>query len=186
MARRIGIDRQQVLRVAAELADIHGFSQLTLAQVAEQLGIRLPSLYNHVQGLDDVRRELALLGLQLLKEQLMLATVGKAHDDAVMALGHAYRAFVLRHPGLYAATVQAPPADDQELQQQSAAAINLVLTILVPYQLDHDAAIHAVRGLRSIAHGFATLEQAGGFGLPLDCDESYTRLLQTFVIGLRH
>ena len=45
-------------------------------------------------------------------------------------------------------------------------------------------ALHAVRGLRSLVHGFATLEVAGGFGLPLDCDESYRRLVQNFVRGL--
>lgn len=43
----------------------------------------------------------------------------------------------------------------------------------------------AVRGLRSIAHGFATLELAGGFGLPFDPDESFLRLLQAYLVGLR-
>lgn len=52
------------------------------------------------------------------------------------------------------------------------------------YGLDEAAAIHAVRGLRSIVHGFATLELAGGFGLPLDCDESFLRLLRAYVAGL--
>jgi len=47
-----------------------------------------------------------------------------------------------------------------------------------------EAAIHAVRGLRSIAHGFATLELAGGFGMPLDCEESFLRLLRAYVTGL--
>ena len=28
-----------------------------------------------------------------------------------------------------------------------------------------EEAIHAARGLRSVAHGFATLEEAGGFGM---------------------
>ena len=57
--------------------------------------------------------------------------------------------------------------------------------MLEPYGLDEDAAIHAVRGLRSIAHGFATLELAGGFGIPLARDESYLRLLRAYVAGLR-
>ncbi|MGB8644293.1 MAG: TetR-like C-terminal domain-containing protein [Anaerolineae bacterium] len=45
--------------------------------------------------------------------------------------------------------------------------------------------MHAVRALRSVVHGFATLEVAGGFGLPLDCDESFRRLVQMLIKGLQ-
>ena len=37
----------------------------------------------------------------------------------------------------------------------------------------------------SLVHGFATLEIAGGFGLPLDCDESFRRLVDMFIRGLQ-
>ena len=39
--------------------------------------------------------------------------------------------------------------------------------------------------LRSVIHGFATLEVAGGFGLPLDCDESFRRLIAMLIAGLQ-
>ena len=45
--------------------------------------------------------------------------------------------------------------------------------------------LHAVRGLRSVVHGFASLEVAGGFGLPLDLDESFRRLVEMFIGGLQ-
>lgn len=53
------------------------------------------------------------------------------------------------------------------------------LVICVPSQGDlrGEDAPHAARGLRSLAHGFATLQAAGGFGLPLECDESFHRLV---------
>ncbi len=184
MARSVGIDRARVVTVAAELADAHGLEQLTLAQVAARLGIRLPSLYNHIDGLAGLRRELALLGGRMLVEQLGRAAIGKAGQAAVIALGQAYRAFVLAHPGLYAGLVQAPDPEDAQLQQIGRATIEIVLAVLEPYGLDEPGAIHAVRGLRSIAHGFATLELAGGFGLALDRDESFLRLLRAYAAGL--
>ena len=185
MARSVGIDRERVVAVAAELADEVGLDQLTLAQVAARLGVRLPSLYNHVEGLPGLRRELALRGLRQLLERLGGAAIGKSGDAAMLAVGLAYRRFVLELPGVYAATVRAPAPDDREVQQVSAAIVGVVLAVLEPYGLDEDAAIHAVRGLRSIAHGFATLELAGGFGIPLARDESYLRLLRAYVAGLR-
>jgi AcrR family transcriptional regulator len=181
----MGIDRARVVAVAAELADAHGLEQLTLAQVAARLGVQLPSLYNHVAGLPGLRRELALAGLRALLEQMSRAAIGKAGDAAVIAIANAYRGFVLAHPGLYATTVRAPAPDDAEHNRLSQVIVEVVLAVLAPYGLADDDAIHAVRGLRSIVHGFASIELSGGFGLALDRDESFLRLLRAFIAGLR-
>ena len=53
-----------------------------------------------------------------------------------------------------------------------------------PSLYNHVAGLEA-RGLRSVAHAFATLEVAHGFGIPLDLDGSFDRLLRAFVAGLR-
>lgn len=184
MARSVGIDREQVIAAAAELADTHGFDQLTLAQVAEQLGVRLPSLYNHVNGLPALQRQLALRGVRQLTEAIGRAAIGKAGDAAMIAVGHAYRAFARAHPGVYAASVRAPARDDTEMLQISAAAVDVVRAVLEPYQLDEQAVIHAIRGLRSIAHGFVSIELAGGFGIDLDRDASFEWLLRAYIAGL--
>jgi AcrR family transcriptional regulator len=182
MARSVGIDRAQVVAVAAELADAHGLGQLTRAQVAARLGVRLPALYNHVDGLAGLRHQLALLGLRQLLERISRAAIGKSADAAVIAIGQAYRSYVLEHPGVYPTTVRA--TDDPEILHVGQAIIEVILAVLEPYGLGEAAAIHAVRGLRSVVHGFATLELAGGFGMPLDRDESFLWLLRAYVAGL--
>jgi AcrR family transcriptional regulator len=185
MARSVGIDRDQVIAVAAHLADEAGLDHLTLAQVAARLGVKLPSLYNHVAGVPDLRRALALLGIGQLLDQMRRAGVGKAEDAAIMAVAQAYRTYATQHPGVYAATVQAPPTDDLEWQQASHAVLDVVLAVLEPYGLSQAAALHAVRGLRSIIHGFVSLELAQGFGVPLNRDESFWWLLRAYTAGLR-
>lgn len=185
MARSIGVTREQVIAVAAALADEHGLDNLTLAQVAGRLGIRLPSLYNHIDGLADLRRQLALHGMRQLLDRLRRATVGKSGDDAVMALGLAYRGYVIEHPGVYATLIGAPAADDLEAQQISGEIIEVVLSVLAFYRLDQSAGIHAVRGLRSIVHGYATIEAGHGFEMPVDREQSFRWLLHTFIAGLR-
>ena len=60
-----------------------------------------------------------------------------------------------------------------------------MLAVLASYGLSGAEAVHAARGLRSVAHGFATLEVAGGFGISLDPEESFVRLLRAFAAGLR-
>lgn len=188
MSPRVGLDRAAVVKAAAALADEEGLEGVTLAAIASRLGIRTPSLYNHVAGLEGLRRELTLFGTRELGARLERAAVGKATDEAVLALGEAYRAFVEERPGLYAATIRASrrsETEDPELREAQRETTETVLAVLRSYGLSGDDAVHAARGLRSLVHGFTSLESAGGFGLPLDLDESFRRLLQTFVCGLR-
>ena len=188
MARRIRLDKQRVVQAAADLVNREGVDALSLSRLAEQLGIQTPSLYNHVAGLADLHRELALLNAHALGEHFANAAIGKAGTEALLAVAQAYRDYIKGAPGLYlaslrAAGTQSPP--DLALQQAEARSVQVGLAVMASLGLQGDDAIHAVRGLRSVVHGFATLEVAGGFGMPLDCDESFRRLIATFIRGLQ-
>ena len=185
---RAGLSRAAVVEVAAALADEGGLEELSLVDLAERLGVRKPSLYNHVAGIGDLRRELALVGIRELGRRLSRAAVGKAGDEALFALAEAYRTFVKERPGLYEATVRSyrlSYPDDPEFGAADGDALGTVLTVLASCGIrGGEEAVHAARGLRSVAHGFATLEEAGGFGISLDPDESFRRLVRAYVDGL--
>ena len=182
---RAGLNTAAVVAAAAEIADAEGLDRLTLARVAATAGVRTPSLYNHVESLDDVRRRVALLALRDLADALRDAAVGRAGDDALAAMADAYRAYARRHPGRYAATQRAPAEGDEEMRTAAAGAVDVVLAILRGYGLEGDDAIHAARAVRSALHGFVTLETGGGFGISVDLDESYARMVRALARGLR-
>jgi len=184
VARRPGLDESVVVRAAADLVDAEGIDALTLARLAERLGVRTPSLYNHIAGLEDVRRGLALLGVRELEARLARAAIGAAGEDGAFALAEAYRRFAKERPGLYAATLRAPDPDDGALQQAAAELMDVVRAVLAPYKLRGAEETHAIRAWRSLVHGFVSLEVAGGFGLPLDLNESFRRLIHLFIAGL--
>lgn len=181
---RVGLTKAAVVDAAAELADATG-REVTLAELADHLGVRAPSLYNHVAGQEGLRRELALRGLREMARRMGRAAVGKSGDAAIVAVADAYRGFAHEHPGLYAVFERAPVQDDPELNAAGAELVGIVVAALGSYGLEGDDALHATRGLRSLVHGFVSLERLGGFGLPLDVDESFRRLLRTFIAGLR-
>ncbi|HEU0192658.1 MAG TPA: WHG domain-containing protein [Gaiellales bacterium] len=180
-----GLTPDQVVDRAAALVDADGLESLTLAGLAEHLGVRTPSLYNHVGGLADLRRRLGLRGLQELADRLRSATLARTGDDGLLALASAYRAFAREHPGLYQAVQRAPAAGDDERAAGAAAVLEPLLAVLHSYGLEGDDAVHAARGVRSALHGFAELERGGGFGIDLDLDESYRRLVGALGAGLR-
>jgi AcrR family transcriptional regulator len=181
---RAGLSPAAVVDAAAALADAEGLEGLTLASIAASVGVRTPSLYNHVASLEDVRRRLALRGVSELGAAMRDAAVGRARDDALVAMAHAYRAYANRHPGRYAATQRAPAEDDPELVAASDAAVEVLLAILRGYGLEGEDAIHAARGVRSALHGFVALETGGGFGLPVALDTSFERMVAALARGL--
>ena len=183
-ARRRGLDTAAVVEAAARVADADGADALTLAKVAAELGVRTPSLYNHVAGLDDLRRRLALLALAELGAALGAAAVGLAGDDAVRALLRAQRAYATAHPGRYGFLARAPSERDSEGAAAAGAVVAVLTAGLRAYGLTGDEAVHTVRCLRSAVHGFVTLEAGGGFGLPLDLDHSFDVLVELLVAGL--
>ena len=189
MSPRAGLNRAAVVEAAAALADEGGLENLSLADLAGRLGVRKPSLYNHVAGIGDLKQGLALVGLRELGRRLSRAAAGKAGDEGLFALAEAYRRFVKQRPGLYEATVRSYRLYDPENLELGAAeeeAMGTVLAVLASCGVrGEEEAVHAARGLRSIAHGFATLEEEGGFGMSLDPDESFRRLMRAFAAGLR-
>jgi Tetracyclin repressor-like, C-terminal domain len=147
-------------------------------------GVRTPSLYNHVGSLDDVRRRVALLALAEIGDALRDAAVGRARDDALVAIARAYRAYARAHPGRYAATQRAPAAGDEELGATAGRAVDVLLAVLGGYGIEGEDAIHAARAVRSALHGFVALETGGGFGLPVALDESFDRMVAALARGL--
>jgi AcrR family transcriptional regulator len=184
VGRRAGLSTAAVVAAAAELADAGGLDGVTLAAISDAAGVRTPSLYNHVASLDDVRRRLALLALGELDGVLRAAVMGRAGDDALVALARAYRDYASRHPGRYAATVRAPDPADAELAAAGAATVEPLFAVLRGYGLEGDDLVHAARAVRSALHGFAALEAAGGFGLPIDLDASFEAMVAALARGV--
>jgi AcrR family transcriptional regulator len=181
---RMASAQGRLLKEAAALVNRRGIDRLSMADLAQALQVRTPSLYSYVAGLDDVKRLLALHGLSELDSAIVRATIGKSGPDAVRALLNTYRDFVERNPGLYAATVPTPPRSDREW---SAAVDQLMATFLAAlqqYDLRGPEVVHALRGLRSLVHGFVSLESAGALKHPVDRDDSFAWLVESFLAAL--
>lgn len=187
MSPRNRLDKDIVVRTAAEILEEEGPSALNLHRLADRLGIKPPSLYNHVKGLNDLQRELALLNAHNLAESMEKAAIGRSGIHALTAIAQAYRAYIKSAPALYQYTLRASgnlPGNNSALEEIETRVVRVVLAVVESFDLHGDDAIHAVRGLRSLIHGFASIEVAGGFGMPLDCDESFRRLLDIYAHGL--
>ena len=182
---RAGLTPAAVTEAGAALADEIGLDQLSMGLLAQRLGVRTPSLYKHIDSQADLLHRIAVLAMTELGDTVRDATQGRAATDALTAGAQAMRTYVKHHPGRYAAGNTARPTGPDD---PLAAATDRVLAswgaMLRGYRIQPDQQIHAIRMLRSMLHGYTTLETTGGFQIDTDTDESFTWILNFIDKGL--
>lgn len=160
---RAGLTRDKIITAAAEHADGYGFDTLTLAAIARLFGVRLPSLYAHVQSLHELKTGVALFALERLAQGTEEALAGRAGRDALIALVDTHRRFAQDHPGLFQASRY--PLDPKSAAGSGGARIaRLNHAMLRGYHLGEADRVHATRLVGSFVLGFSLLELAGSFG----------------------
>ncbi|SDT70183.1 TetR/AcrR family transcriptional regulator [Jiangella sp. DSM 45060] len=180
---RAGLTRAAVVDAALAVVDEQGMEALTLTAVAARTGVAVPSLYKHVGGLGELRVRVGVRVFEETAERMAAVAIGRSRDDAVAALMHAYRGYVLDHPARYAAMV-ADPLHDPAYAAAGTKLLDVFLAVLRHYGLDGADAVHAVRRLRAVVHGFVSIEAAGGFGLAEDTDVTYGQLVDMYLASL--
>jgi AcrR family transcriptional regulator len=182
---RAGLAPATVVAAAAVLADEVGLANVTMGLLAKRLGVRAPSLYKHVSGQADLNRRIAALVLTELGDALREALQGRSGRDALAAAARTIRAYVIEHPGRYAATIRLDASSpDDPVAVAGARVLASLSAVLAGYRLDPADTVHALRMLRSLFHGFAVLETAGGFEMNTDIDESFEWLINFLDHGL--
>lgn len=67
--------KEEIILVTLELAAANGLSNVSMAQIAEKMGIRKPSLYNHFKSKEEIIAEMYQYLRKKSKEQLSLADI---------------------------------------------------------------------------------------------------------------
>jgi AcrR family transcriptional regulator len=178
MASRAGLSPASITEAAAALADADWRQEVTISGLARHLGVRPPSLYNHLGGQDELRSRLAEYGLHELTRCLERACVGRAGGAALTALGQAYRDFALTRPGLYWATLR------PRTVESTRPLLELLYQLLSPCERSQPEKVHFLRAFRSALHGFVSLELLGGFQLEVNREESFALVLSELIRAL--
>jgi AcrR family transcriptional regulator len=182
---RAGLTPERIISVAATVADEVGLDRFTLATVARRCGVSLPGLYKHVSGLEEVRRGISILAVAEVTGIAARAAAGVSGLAALRAVSAAYRGYALDHPGRYAASVLAPAPGDEEYDEVTNQALAVLSAAFKGYELAGTDLVHAIRMWRAACHGIATLQSAGGFGLPESVDVTFDYLIDALDIEFR-
>lgn len=183
---KAGLDKTTIIKAAADIADTKGIANVSLKVLASELGIKSPSLYKHFSGgLEELNKELMLYGWRSLEGEITKAAIGKAKDDAIIAVCYAYRDFAHHHKGLFEAMQWYNMYRSEEHLQATRRTIDILFQVLEAYGLTETQKIHCVRMLRGFLQGFSSIESHGGYGNPLSPDDTFDFALKTMLNGIR-
>ena len=96
-----GLSTESITVAAAELIEQYGRSGFSMRLLADTMGVKTASLYNHIENMDTLLTEVCRYALRMQEDGELRAIAGKTGREAVWALAWAYRRFAQQHRELY-------------------------------------------------------------------------------------
>lgn len=142
-----------MVAVARSVLERDGADALTMRRIAQELGIRAPSLYRHLPDKAALEAAIVVDGFEAAAAAFESAVDGA--DDALTAYADAYRAFAAAHPHVYRLMTERPLARERMPPGLEArAAAPLLRAVGTPAR---------ARAAWAFLHGMTMLELDGRF-----------------------
>jgi AcrR family transcriptional regulator len=157
---------------ARELLEAEGAEAVTMRRLADRLGIRAASLYNHFPDKEALETAIIASTLAEVRDVLASALVAAAPGDELDRLAVAYRGYALAHPHLYRLATGRPlPRERLPQGLEASAAAPL---------LEAAGDEHRARAVWAFAHGLVDLELAGRFPPGADVERAWRVGIEAF------
>jgi AcrR family transcriptional regulator len=172
-----------IAAAARRLLEAGGLPAVTMRAVADEVGVRGPSLYKRVPDRAALLRIVAE-GVAADLEGTLSTTAGAGDPRARLhAALLAYRDFVRANPNGYRLLFADLPADAL-LEPERLAALGAPLVAAVAGIAGEADALEAARTVVAWAHGFVTMELSGAFRLGGDLDVAYAFGIEAILEGV--
>ena len=177
--------RDAIVEAARALLEQQGLDAVVMNAVAERVGVRGPSLYKHVADRAALIRAVGDLVTDELRATMAQAMTGDDPAADLRALAFAYRAFVRANPNGYG-LLFAHLEPDLQPDPTAVAELGRPIVAAVARLIGDEglAALEAGRTLVAWAHGFVSMELAGGFRLGGDLDAAYATGIDLILAGI--
>jgi AcrR family transcriptional regulator len=174
----------RIVDAGLELLESGGLDAVTMAAIAERVGVKPASLYKHVRDRSALIAELVeATALALGRDLTAGDTLAATPRERLATLAHGYRAFAAAHPRattLLFMDLGPGVALDAEASRAAAWPVLEVATELV----GAERALPVARVLTAFVHGFTSMESAGAFRLGGDVDAAFEAGVAILADGL--
>ena len=172
------------------MADRNGLHNVSLKAIAENLGIRTPSLYNHIGSLDELLREIAHSGMRTMNEKMIRALgVNTDHMKLVaLALSNGFIAveylnYMIEHPGVYEIIQWASWNGTEETAIIFNDYLSLLKTLICSCGFNPDKTTEILNMVTGMLHGYTTLQLRYAFSNPDKVRKELSEAIDTLLLG---
>lgn len=171
------LNRDVIVREAAALCDEFGFEKLSIAALADRLGVRPPSLYNHIKSLDDVYRQMAVMGARLWTESIRKSVESSSADQKIRAIADASRAFAREEPTLFFCATRKFADSGNEYLEAARPMMSIATEVYSDMAINPEKQDLAEYLFRCLIAGFISLEANNGLQPAQDLDKLFSDLI---------
>ncbi|WP_141897968.1 TetR/AcrR family transcriptional regulator [Paramicrobacterium agarici] len=160
-----------IVAAGQHILESDGLDAVTMAAVADRVGVRPPSLYKRVRNRDELIRLIAEAAVTELGAALAQADPGGDPRERLRAIVTALREFARARTAAYLLVftpLTTEPPSRELLETSSAPLFDAVAEIV-----DHDNVLEAARTFTAWATGFIAMELNGSFHLGGDVDTAF-------------
>lgn len=177
-------DRRTIINTARILIEREGIEHLSLAKLANEVGIKAPSLYNHISNKDSLLHaviEETYLQLFAAYDEA-LQNSGPSAEEKLLTILDAHYQFAKDNPRAYVLAYTA--ADEKQLSNpdmllQQAIRIQTIIKEIT----GESNSLTALRGLLAIVHGFVMLELNGQLRRGGDLQQTLQDAVRAYLRG---
>ncbi len=179
---RKGLNREHIVKTAIKIIEERGVMNFSLHLLADELGVKTASLYNHIANINDLFYDAGIYALKTLENCLRDAVSSKERDEALRSLAYAYLDFAHEKRELYDFIMYIRTQNHVGIDDFVTSANIPIVEVLSSYDIDKTDLVHRHRLLRSILHGFITQERSGFFKhSPESIQKSYEVAINCFL-----
>ena len=182
---RMGLDKNAVISRAAQLANDIGLDNITLKALANDLNIQPPSLYYHIGGLDDLKKELMIYGWLQMEDQILEAVAGISGYDAIEVICREFVKYATENPGVFNAMLWYNKFENDKTNNATKKLFSVVFKVFSSLNISQEDSDHLMRTFRSFLEGFALLVNHNAFGNPISINDSLDLSLKVLMAGMK-
>lgn len=181
-----------MIQTASDYVDQNGLNQLSLKNLAEALSIRTPSLYNHIDSLEQLMLEIAHRGMQSIHHEIFQAIIGQSGETALLTVGQVYFQYVIKHPGVYETIQWASWHSTEETLRLFSNYTSLVQKLLLSFAFasetltENDSLLEEYTNLfTSFVHGYVTMNLSQALEVSESSISNLLHGIQILLLGMQ-
>jgi len=181
---RTGLSKEEIVVKCAELANKKGLSYLSVTTLSDYLGIKKPSLYNHMKTIEDMHRNLMIYGWKTVSEEIVKGIDSEDEKENLLVYARKFYRFAIDNPGVFEAMLWYNRYSDEVLLSATEGLYAFFFKQTDGLGINREVANHLLRTYRAFLEGFIMLQIHNSFGNPISTEESFEISMKVLLSGM--